>query len=97
MQANEAGNHILVVDDGFVVRTGISTVLTGRGLSVQTASDGLQALDMLAGRPYAVVLVEVELPGRSGLEVLKHIRNNHPRTVVIMITDYPSIKGLLTP
>ena len=93
MQANEAGNHILVVDDGFVVRTGISTVLTGKGLSVQTAFDGLQALDMLAGRPYAVVLVEVELPGISGLEVLKHIRNNHPRTVVIMITDYPSIEG----
>ncbi|MBI4772627.1 MAG: sigma-54-dependent Fis family transcriptional regulator [Deltaproteobacteria bacterium] len=90
---NEAAHHILVVDDGSVIRTGISNLLGGKGLSVQTAVDGLQALDMLAGRPYAVALVDVELPGISGLELLKHIRNNHPQTVVIMITDYPSIEG----
>lgn len=80
--------RVLVVDDSALVRSIVCDVLSGEpDLAVAgTASDGTAALEQLERlRPDALTL-DIEMPGRDGLEVLKEIRKNHPRLPVIMLS-----------
>ena len=54
---------------------------------------GLPALEMMARRPYAIVLLDIKMPDLDGLEVLQRIRQDYPGTEVIMITGFPTIQG----
>jgi len=84
---------VLVVDDELAVRTGIAQVLSRQGLVVKTASDGQEALDLLAREPFGIVLLDIRMPGMDGMEVLRLIRQDYPNTAVIMITAYPTIEN----
>lgn len=85
--------RVLVVDDEHVVRNGIARVLQGKGLEVCTLSNGEEAVEVMAAKPFNVVFLDVRLPGMDGLSLLKHIRANFPQTIVIMITGYPTIEN----
>ena len=77
---------ILVVDDEKMIRWSLGEALRGWGyepIQAETASAGLSAFD--ADRP-AAILLDINLPDGSGLEVLRQIRNRQPDAVVIMIT-----------
>ncbi|MBM4274470.1 MAG: sigma-54-dependent Fis family transcriptional regulator [Deltaproteobacteria bacterium] len=82
-----------MVDDELAVRTGIAQVLSRQGLVVKTASDGQEALDLLAREPFGIVLLDIRMPGMDGMEVLRLIRQDYPNTAVIMITAYPTIEN----
>ncbi len=56
------------------------------GYSAITASDGSQALGLVAERNPGLVLLDIKMPGKSGTEVLQELRTNHPDTTVIMVT-----------
>jgi len=88
---SEAG--VLIVDDEAVVRSGISKILKGQGFDICTASNGEEAVEILAAKPFAVVFLDVRMPGMDGFALLRHIRANCPRTMVIMITGYPTIES----
>ena len=88
---SEAG--VLIVDDEAVVRTGISRILKGQGFDICTASNGEEAVEILAAKPFVVVFLDVRMPGMDGLSLLRHIRANYQRTIVIMITGYPTIES----
>jgi two-component system response regulator AtoC len=83
--------QILVVDDEAVVRAGMVKALEGEGLTVTSAVDGEEAIEILGREHFDIVLVDIKMPGIDGIEVLKHIRMNYPETVVIMVTGYPTI------
>jgi CheY-like chemotaxis protein len=89
--ADTAGARVLIVDDDRVFRLAIGTLLTGAGFRVTEARDGRQALDQLAKAPADVMLLDVGLPGRSGLEVLADVRalEKPPRVVVVTADDTP--------
>jgi len=89
----EAPQAILVVDDEPGVRKGIAQVLSDQGHAVHTAADGEKALALVDKIAPALVLLDVRLPGRDGMELLKIIRRDHPETGVIMITAYPNIES----
>ncbi len=93
MPEPEAAPRILVVDDEAVVRSGIAQVLAGQNLEVRIATDGAQALELMAADPAEVVLLDIKMPGLDGKEVLKTIRRDYPATQVIMITGYPDVEG----
>ena len=93
MRENDPNKQILVVDDEDAIRTGIAQVLSRLGLKVATAAGGLLALEMMARRPYAIVLLDIKMPDLDGMEVLKRIRQDYPGTEVIMITGFPTIQG----
>jgi DNA-binding NtrC family response regulator len=95
MAKNEKNSNILVVDDEIVVRTGISRVLQKQGFSIHTAADGNQALEIMSQHPINIVLLDIKMPGLDGIEVLRHIRTQHPETVVIMITGHPTIDSAI--
>jgi two-component system response regulator AtoC len=83
--------RILIVDDEEVVRSGIARVLSKDGLQVSVAVDGEEAVEIMAEEPFTIVFLDIKMPGMDGIEVLRHVRANHPETMVIMITGYPTV------
>jgi two-component system NtrC family response regulator len=84
--------RILVVDDDESLRRVLQVQLQDLGYEVATATGGSDALALLAESPRELVLTDLRMPGMSGLELLKRIRNEHPETVVIVITAFGSIE-----
>ena len=83
---------ILVVDDEEGMREGCRRVLTPAGYSVATAGEMSAALGLLEGRHYDLYLLDVMLPGGSGLELLATIIQRDPNAVCIIVTGFGSIK-----
>jgi response regulator RpfG family c-di-GMP phosphodiesterase len=72
------GNQVLVVDDEAGMRTLVTMVLQAEGLHCGEAANGLEALEILGTKRFDLVLLDVDMPGLSGLEVLKRLRENMP-------------------
>jgi diguanylate cyclase (GGDEF)-like protein/PAS domain S-box-containing protein len=79
---------ILVVDDSEFNRDALSRRLEQKGFLVDTAVDGPSALAQVAGGQHDLVLLDVEMPGMSGIEVLNHVRATRSQTElpIIMVT-----------
>jgi len=82
---------ILVVDDEVEIREGLELLLTTEGYEVALAATGADGLAQLERAPYDVLLLDVSLPDRNGLELLREIRQRDPFLAVILITAYGSI------
>ena len=82
---------ILVVDDDDAIRKLLFTILRRRGLAVDVAKDGIEALERLDQCAYALVLLDLMMPRLSGWEVLRRIgeRPRGERPVVIVLTAGP--------
>lgn len=84
--------RVLMVDDHAVVRRGLRQILEEtRDMQVaDEACDGGEAVSKVEERNYDVVILDICLPGRNGLEVLKEIRRRRPRLPVLVLTVYPA-------
>jgi len=78
--------RILIVDDDAAIRTLLFTMLRRRGLPVDTAKHGAEAIDRLGQCRYALVLLDLMMPVASGWEVLAHIKVMSVRPAVILLT-----------
>jgi DNA-binding response OmpR family regulator len=79
-----------VVDDEPAIARTASMVLRGDGWVVDSADTGERALELLAGRAYGLVLLDLRLPGIQGAEVLKHISHGPTQPKVVVMTAYGS-------
>jgi two-component system, NtrC family, response regulator AtoC len=87
---------LLVVDDDDSTRRYLSALLCSLGYEVDCAESGEQALERLAqGRPPAVVLLDLILPGMSGLDALDCINRDHPEVVVVALSTVVQIKTVV--
>jgi CheY-like chemotaxis protein len=86
-------NKILVVDDEQAIRDNIKKLLEIYGYEVSTASDGIEALNIVANEKFDVYLLDVLMPGMDGLELMQKIKLVDPISVIIIITGYSSIEG----
>lgn len=77
---------ILVVDDERLVREMISRRMEKHGFQCLTAGDGHSALELISKNKISLVLLDISMPGISGLDVLANIKEEHPNTMVIMVT-----------
>src|ERR1700683_1368208 len=82
---------ILVVDDELEIREGLEALLTSESFDVRVAETGQAGLQMLEDRPFDLVLLDVSLPDRSGIDMLREIRQRDPNLAIILITAYGSI------
>src|SRR5439155_13902983 len=82
---------ILVVDDESEIREGLEVLLTSEGYGVSSAGTGESGLAKLGEHPYDLLLLDVSLPDRNGLELLKEIHSRDPHLSVVLITAYGSI------
>lgn len=81
---------ILVVDDEPIVRESIRDWLKDAGYNVITAETGEEALKLLDKHDISVLVIDVRLPGRTGISVLKDVKVKKPEIKSIVITAYPS-------
>jgi DNA-binding NtrC family response regulator len=86
---------ILVVDDEEALRTVLSSELVSEGYSVETASDGDEAITILTGKVFDLVLLDIKMPRVDGFEVLKFIKKNSPQIKVIMLTAFADLKNAI--
>src|SRR5438034_6021767 len=82
---------ILVVDDESEIREGLELLLRGEGYGVSSAETGESGLEKLEQHPYDLLLLDVSLPDRNGLDMLKEIHRRDPQLSIVLITAYGSI------
>lgn len=90
--------RILVVEDEEAIRTGLMDVLVYHGYDVDYAADGVVGLEKALGGTFALILLDVMLPGMNGFEICERIRSSDPDQPIIMLTakttDEDIIQGL---
>jgi len=87
---------VLVVDDDRAILSLIGSVAVAEGFDVATAVDGTDAIQQLSGRPTDLVLVDLRMPGVTGLEVLRTIRDVDPRVRVVLMSGHATIDSAVT-
>jgi two-component system, NtrC family, response regulator AtoC len=91
-QSQGARERILVTDDDPVSCELFAEVLEGEGYRVDRALSGEDALQQLHRETYALLLVDVRLPGISGLEVTRTVRTTHPDLPIVVMTAFGSME-----
>jgi DNA-binding NtrC family response regulator len=91
-----SAHEVLVVDDEVVVLTVLRELLRRSGYRVTTAASAEEAIDLMHKRAFDLVLTDKNLPGASGLEVLRVARTLEPPPAVVMITAYSSYDSAVT-
>jgi DNA-binding NarL/FixJ family response regulator len=83
--------RVLIADDHEIVRHGLREILTTRlgKVIVSEAKDAREAIDLLIKSDWDLVLLDINMPGRSGLEVLAEARRLRPKAPVLVLTSYP--------
>ncbi len=83
---------ILIVDDEPVVRESLGKWFREEGYAVATAESATEALTLLAGRRFDLALVDIKMPGVSGMELQEKLRTSAPELLVIIMTGYASVE-----
>jgi len=83
--------RILIVDDHFVVRQGLKTILLERfeDAIFGDAANAQEALDKAWQEPWDIVLLDINMPGRGGLDALKELKQSLPKLPVIILSMHP--------
>ena len=85
--------NILVVDDEETMRDSCQQALSREDNIVKVAEDGSTALAMLEKESFDLVILDLKMPGLSGMEVLKRIKQDDPEVVVVVITGYATVES----
>ncbi len=82
---------VLIADDHALVRAGLKQYLqdSGRFSTLSEASSGTQVLDMLRADNFDLLILDINMPDRGGLDILKHVRASYPEVRVLVVSGYP--------
>ncbi|HTV06367.1 MAG TPA: sigma-54 dependent transcriptional regulator [Acidobacteriaceae bacterium] len=87
--------RILIIDDEAAIRESLETLLSIEGYAVESAVNGEEGLERIEETFYDLVLLDLALPGKSGLEILPLIRERQPSLPVMMITAYGKVDNVV--
>jgi two-component system invasion response regulator UvrY len=84
--------RILICDDHPIVRKGLREILEEAEASVAIgeAASAHEALELARKKPWDVVVLDITMPGRSGLEVLKDLKREHPNVPILVLSVHPA-------
>jgi DNA-binding NtrC family response regulator len=91
----EESRRLLVVDDDLAMREMLVSLFVERGFAVQQAASADEALECLGDVEYDVVLSDIKMPGRSGIEMVGEVREMRPETPVVLMTAFGSIDSVI--
>ncbi|MDP2916051.1 MAG: response regulator [Candidatus Aminicenantes bacterium] len=91
----QSPKKILVVDDEIIVRKSIRQALMCAAYEIDLATGGEEALKKEAEKRYDVILVDLMMPGMSGIDLLRSLKGQRSRAQIIIMTGYPSTKTSL--
>jgi DNA-binding NtrC family response regulator len=83
---------ILVVDDEKGIREGCRRILASEGYGVDVAENGKMALEMVTGKPYDLILVDLMMPVMGGLELMENVRQIDPGIILVVITGFATVE-----
>ena len=78
--------RILYTDDDASIRAAVRGEITGAGYELDEAGDGTEAIRKLEKQTYDLLLLDINMPGKSGLDVLKYIKEKHLSCGIIMLS-----------
>jgi two-component system response regulator MprA len=87
---NRMAGKILIVEDDAITRRNLSVLLSEEGYDVDQAGDGVDALEIIAGRPFDLVLSDIVMPRMDGLKLLQRLQFIAPQIPVMIMTSYVS-------
>ena len=87
------GKRVLVVDDEENLRRVTQLKLQQAGYEATTASDGAQALELLARHPQDLIITDLKMPGMSGMDLLRRVKEDYPEVIVIVVTAFGTIES----
>jgi len=85
--------NILVVDDDEVIRDACDQLLSGMKYDIRLAVDGNDGLEKIKKEAFDIVILDLKMPGLSGMELLKIVKEDNPETIVIVITGYATVES----
>lgn len=88
-------NRVLIVDDEASLRGMLDKLLKSEGYETHVVASGQEALEQVLLREFQVVLLDIRMPGLSGLDVLEKLRVSHPNVAVIMVTAVANVQTAL--
>ena len=91
MSAPAEPERVIVIDDDYAMRLSCGKILTKMGLHAETHEDGARGLDGIASSKPAMVMVDLKMPGISGMEVITRVHEIDPQIVIVVITGYATI------
>lgn len=92
---NIARPRLLIIDDEPSIRESLETLLTLEGFDVTLAPDGGEGLEVLSHETFDLLLLDLALPGESGIDLLPRITSMHPELPVIMITAFGTVGNVV--
>ena len=87
---------IYIIDDEAVARNGLKLALKNKNYKVQAFETAESALKAIAENPPDLVLLDIGLPGMSGVEALEIIKARHPEVIIVMITAYEDVETVVS-
>lgn len=87
--------RLLIIDDEPSIRESLETLLTLEGFDVTLAPDGAKGIDILSRDEFDLLLLDLALPGESGIDLLPRITAMHPNLPVIMITAFGTVGNVV--
>ncbi len=84
---------VLIIDDEAEIRESLQTLLEMEGFAVETAATGEAGLQRIGEHPFDLILLDLTLPGRNGMEILAEIRAHETGLPVIMITAFGTVEN----
>lgn len=83
--------RILIADDHAILRKGLRRILTeiNEGYDIDEASNGYEVIEKIRERDYDLILLDISMPGLSGLDALKQIKAENPKLPVLILTMHP--------
>lgn len=85
--------NILIIDDEETMRDSCRQTLSRDGNRIEVAESGSKGLSLLEAESFDLVILDLKMPGLSGMEVLKKIKQNDPETMVVVITGYATVES----
>lgn len=89
------GAHLLIVDDERTTRLSLSEIFALRGATVATAANGQEALELIAKDDFDLIVLDIKMPGISGLQVLESVQQTSPNTIVVMLTAHATVDSAI--
>jgi DNA-binding response OmpR family regulator len=84
---------ILICEDEIGVADILKKYLKYKGFEAEHAINGRVALELINASDYDIIFMDINMPELTGIEVLKHMRENHNMTKVVILTGYPGVNS----
>ena len=90
-----AEERILVIDDEEIICRLLKDTLTDEGYQVETVNNGIEGVEKISrGEPFDILLIDIRMPKKDGIQVLKEAKSKVPDIITIIMTGYPSIETI---